>query len=628
MSNENEAMDAEQGATLSNASYEDQQRGKIVSIAGLEYRVFGSTRSDTGFQATAYQRGDQIYIAYRGTEALKWDIWDQPVKDLGTDYQMVREQTDRQLPDADAFTRSVLAQVKAAHPDWDLSKHVFVTGHSLGGTHAEIMAARYHLGGTGYNAYGAVDLGYGIPEGQPEKAPAFNGYMRASDVVSSASRHYGTNHVYATAQDIDSLRAGRYLDPPDQAHPANPLLTASLSAHFISNFAPDPGHGLSIMSAANEARYRQFQPAIDRYRNNVMSSRIDLHDVLGHSRDPAQAARLDARVSDALSVAGYHAGVATARFALGVDATEQRLDSASRISRASEDLLYSGTSALAQGTQLAGKTLRARADQVADGFRSAGHSAQQAAHAVSREALLSPASPLLATTVALGAQAAGYVIHVEAEGWTVASQVTGQAAHMTGDKASQVIHAQGEFAHGVFSSLSTKAGEASQTLHELSQRASGTRAHDVVMDKVTQVEHFWGSALQNAAPTWHHAGEIVDSAAARAYQTLSRPGSWLGTASGQPHAASSHMSPMGSFKHADHPQHALYEKLKEVMPPQTSEARLTQATAACHMAGLDHPGQLEQIHISGKAVVILGNAPGGHVSVDLTTRPPSVAQTM
>lgn len=91
---------------------------------------------------------------------------------------------------------------------------------------------------------------------------------------------------------------------------------------------------------------------------------------------------------------------------------------------------------------------------------------------------------------------------------------------------------------------------------------------------------------------------------------------------------SSAASARDRYPDTGHPQHPLYEKLKQVMPPQTSEARLTQTTAACHRAGLDHPGQLEQIHISGKAVVVLGNAPGGHVSVDLTSRPPSVEQTM
>jgi hypothetical protein len=634
MSNENEAMDAEQGATLSSASYEDQQRGNTVFVAGLEYQVFGSASSETGFQATAYQRGDQIYIAYRGTEALKWDIWDQPVKDLGTDYQMVREQTDRQLPDADAFTQSVLAQVKAAHPDWELSKHLFVTGHSLGGTHAEIMAARYHLGGTTYNAYGAVDLGYGVPEGQPRDTPAFNGYMRASDVVSSASRHYGSSHIYATWQDIDSLHAGRYLDPADHAHPANPLLAASLSAHFISNFAPESGHDQSIMSAANEARYRQYQPAIDRYRSDVLTSRIDLHDVLNHGRDSAQAARrLDASTRDALSVTRYQSGVAAARFVLGVNATEQQLESASRISHAAGEVLHSGADALAQGTQATARTVQAVADRLADGFRGAGHRVQHAAQMASQEAVLSPAPPLLATSVALGASGAGYVLHIEANAWAATSRFTGEVAYAAGERASQVTHAQGERTRGAFEILSKTAAEAGQNLHVLSQRASGTQAHDVVVDRLAQAEHVLQAAVQHTAHGWHHAGEVVGSMASTAYETMTHPGSWFGTPpatslSAHAHAPSPELSTTESFKQADHPQHALHETLRSLLPPQTSEARLSQATAACHMAGLDRAGQLEQIHISGKAVVILGNAATVHVSVDLTKRPPSIEQTM
>ncbi|MFA6229139.1 MAG: phospholipase [Rhodanobacter sp.] len=130
----------------------------------------------------------------------------------------------------------------------------------------------------------------------------------------------------------------------------------------------------------------------------------------------------------------------------------------------------------------------------------------------------------------------------------------------------------------------------------------------------------------------------VEQAEQRARQTLQHllpnPGSRgkneheLSLAPDLSQAPSSAAPARASYRDSGHPQHALYEKLKEVMPPQTSAARLTQSTAACHMAGLDHPGQLEQIHVSGKAVVILGNAPGGHVSVDLTSRPPSVEQTM
>ncbi len=154
-------------------------------------------------------------------------------------------------------------------------------------------------------------------------------------------------------------------------------------------------------------------------------------------------------------------------------------------------------------------------------------------------------------------------------------------------------------------------------------RAAGTEAFDrhlmhatVIPSMDSRVEH----AEQHARQTLQH--------------LLPNPGS-PGKSEHEPNPAhdrtrtsSSAASAHAAYPDSVHPQHALYDELKKVMPPQTSEARLTQTTAACHRAGLDLPGQLEQIHISGKAVVILGNALGGHVSVDLTTRPPSVEQTM
>ncbi|MET3653092.1 hypothetical protein [Dyella japonica] len=245
--------------------YSDRrQEGGMVTINGVDYRVLAKADDPSGFQGIAYRSLDEnkLVISYRGTEAIKPKLWDQPVKDLGTDYVMVRDQFNRQESDADAFTRRVFDLVREKHPNWNLSEHITVTGHSLGGTHAQMMAARYGLGGMAYNAYGAVDIGSLVPEGQPANAPSFINHVRATDVVSAGNRHYGSVVGYATEQDIANLQFGGYLDAPNPAHPPNPLLAASLTAHFVNNFSPDPG-GQTVMTEANEARYRQYQGAIE-----------------------------------------------------------------------------------------------------------------------------------------------------------------------------------------------------------------------------------------------------------------------------------------------------------------------------------------------------------------------------
>lgn len=555
-------------AELSKDSYNEHKLRDEVVAGGVAYRVIDTVNhSQSGFEATAYQRVEtgEVVIAYRGTEAAKLKLWDEPTKDLGADYQMVRDQANKQLPNAEAFTDRVMQNVRAnAEKYHQPAPQITVTGHSLGGTLAEIEASRHRLGGAGFNAYGAADLKYGVPEGQPKDAPAFTGYARASDVVSSASPHYGTMHIYATQQDIASLQAGRYLEPPSTAHPTDPLLTADLNAHFVTNFSPDPGKGETIMTAANEARYQQYQGAIDHYRSDVMASRIDLHDVLNHSRDPARAARLEAKVEDALHVASYGAAVRTGEFAAGVPLAERELNATAHGAHATGQAVHAGADGLAHGTQATGQAVQAGADHAAQGLHNAGQAAQRTGDAVSREAqVLSPVDPLMAAGVALGAKGAGYVMHAEAEGLAASSHLAGHAARAAAEAAAQKIHAAGEVAHVALDAVSAKANAVSQSIHDTAQAAASTQTHDAVMDKVHQSERTVGAVVQGAAQGVQHAGAAIGQAASQSYDTLTHPGAWFDSKSSTPgHAtvapASAHAP--SDPRRPDHPQHAQYEK--------------------------------------------------------------------
>lgn len=478
-------------AWFSRDCYVDHDQEDPVALNGLGYKIFDTINTPIGFQATAYRRisDDKITIAYRGTEAIKAKFWDQPVKDLGADYEMVRNQTNKQLPDADAFTQRVLEKVKKRHPDWNLNEHVDVTGHSLGGTLAEIMAARYGLGGAAFNAYGAVDLSYGVPEGQPENAPAFVGYVRATDVVSAASPHYGSVRVLATEQDIENLRAGRYLDAPDPAHPANPLLGASLAAHFVNNFAPDPGQDESVMSAANEARYRQHQIAIDHYRRDVMLARVNLHDVWQHSQDPTHAAQLEARVADALSVASYHMVVERAASLAGVTAGQRALHG------------------LAGGTHLGAQTMQNLSDSVARRTQSVGESVQHFADSAAQSALtlhdnmlrgVDTASPhmnavppsfLVDGGAGLDIQAPSLIAAGSEKVLADATQSVGRTIHGVTAQVSQATGAIGETVHTVLDEVSRHAHAAEARIEHAVQAAASVQAHDRAHEALTDAMH-------------------------------------------------------------------------------------------------------------------------------------------
>ncbi|OOG47797.1 XVIPCD domain-containing protein [Rhodanobacter sp. C01] len=263
------SIDTETYALLSQDSYNTHKPHQVVTIAGVDYKVLDQTSDPvTGYQGVAYRRDDtgEVVIAHRGTEQIIRD-------GVLTDGGMVFTGTNLQTHDAMAFTQRVIEEAKRKSEERDQPLNVTVTGHSLGGTLAEITAYKYGLHGETFNAYGAAGLMQGIPEGGHQVID----HVRATDVVSAASRHFGTVHIYATQEDIDHLQKAGYRDDGTLLTPRNPLKAVDLGAHGIDNFVPDSkllGH--SIISPENEARYRAHHGMIDRYRSDVLDLRTGL----------------------------------------------------------------------------------------------------------------------------------------------------------------------------------------------------------------------------------------------------------------------------------------------------------------------------------------------------------------
>lgn len=261
-------------ALLSQDVYHDTPVNQKVILDGITYRVFAAeNNSATGFQAQAYIREDvkpsQVIVAFRGTEFDR-----EPVHDGGVDAGMVLTGVNLQTHDALAFTERAMAEAKQdaedqGNPPPDFS----VTGHSLGGTLAEISAARYGLHGETFNAYGAAGLLQGVPAGGNQVID----HVRAGDLVSAASEHFGEVRVYASQQDIDTLSKSGYRDDSGILSPRNPIKATDFDAHAIDNFVPDSKLlGQSIISPESEARYRAHEGMVDRYRDDVMDIRKGL----------------------------------------------------------------------------------------------------------------------------------------------------------------------------------------------------------------------------------------------------------------------------------------------------------------------------------------------------------------
>src|SRR3990167_5259434 len=203
---------------------------KPETIGGHKYKILEHQDNPrTGYQGTIYQRVDtnEIIVAHRGTEFDREALKDGLLADGG----MVLNRSNLQASDAVELTRKALqlAQEKAAG-EGGTAPPVTVTGHSLGGTLAQVTAHHFDLRGETFNAYGATSLGLRIPAG----GHSVTNQVMAGDLVSAASAHYGQVKVHATAQEIQTLGAHGY---DNKTHWSDPLRGRS-PVHLATGFTP------------------------------------------------------------------------------------------------------------------------------------------------------------------------------------------------------------------------------------------------------------------------------------------------------------------------------------------------------------------------------------------------------
>ncbi|KAF1718812.1 hypothetical protein [Pseudoxanthomonas wuyuanensis] len=163
------SVTSQQYAGLADAGYSNEYKpgtyppGKepTFEYEGIEYKVLEHASNPfNGYQGTIYQRKDtgEIIVAHRGTE---------PDQGLGqilrdgalTDGAMATARINPQSADAIALTQRAIDRAKDIGRETGITPEVTVTGHSLGGTHAQITAHQFGLRGETFNAYGAASLG-------------------------------------------------------------------------------------------------------------------------------------------------------------------------------------------------------------------------------------------------------------------------------------------------------------------------------------------------------------------------------------------------------------------------------------------------------------------------------------
>ena len=290
-------------AAAAKASYTDLASGaanqRHIELNGHRYQVFMYSAQPSGFHGTAYQQVDPPYaivIAYRGTDPDLKNHTLTGIQDVSVDAIMVADGLNPQEADARRFTQQVLEKAATLGVPRDL---VTVTGHSMGGTLAQIEAWRFGLRGETFNAYGAAELGVGVPEGGSQVIDN----VLAGDPVSACSRHFGQVRVYATPADVASLRETGYLD--GQRGLGRSLAALRVADHGIDNWAPDKGE--SVLTAANEARADRYAVAIAAFRQDAWGARAGLH---ASTKVPWSATWTLARVTEAVELTtatGLHA---------------------------------------------------------------------------------------------------------------------------------------------------------------------------------------------------------------------------------------------------------------------------------------------------------------------------------
>lgn len=312
-------IDSQQYAALADHSYGRDRHGNAVDLAalvgkatrieGVDYKILAHSDKPSGYQGTVYQRvsSGEIVVAHRGTE-FERQLADDLLK---ADGGMVVRRDNRQASDAIDLTRIAQAHAREyASDNRTAIPQVTVTGHSLGGTLAQVSAHYFDLKGETFNAYGAASLNIRHPTTGEIYRTGSGGndvlnHVMGADLVSSGSQHYGQVRTYTNGREIGTLQRHGY-DNDRSPWDGRSDLTAAVAtmhggSHDMHNFLPWNGDNRADTSVLADPVARRlattFDPMLDKFRADIEDRRAGItlvmrdgagliQDVRQHFKDP------------------------------------------------------------------------------------------------------------------------------------------------------------------------------------------------------------------------------------------------------------------------------------------------------------------------------------------------------
>ncbi|MET7142406.1 hypothetical protein M3S04_11725 [Xanthomonas sp. PPL139] len=661
-----------------NRSQRDVETSKAVSLDGKDYTVFGYANDPTtGFHATAYQNvaaPHDVIIAYRGTDpalfsgatsAERRDHALTTLQDIAVDAKMVRDNVNPQKAAADAFTADMLAKAASRGIPSD---QISVAGHSLGGALAELEAAKYGLRGATFNGYGAAQL----TDGPAQPGCQLTNYRMAGDVVSAASPHIGQVVSLASQDDIESLRAGRYLDAPAGAPPPNVLIAMRLGDHGgQQHFGSQSPENMLQPARFAEAvqRSEEHEAAIARFRSDVSQHRGELSLALrqmqagdgqrllppGIQRQVNEYLTLHAdqpirdRIEGNGVVQGVQHGLQSSADAVRssgryVQALDERIAAVAREGgRFTAPFIPVAPLAghvVGEAARLHGQGADAAARWVGGGLESAKSAVERGAHAAADAVVERIHDPRFQAGVA---NVANHIVNaydgarVAAQTATHTYQLGKQAVSDGVDRAERAMtHTYTATRHAVTEGLE-QAGRAATQTYDAAKHAvadgvgraghAATQAYDASRHAISQAAdsaaRVGTRAYETARQTATQGIDAAKHAAGQAYDTLTHPGQWFqrGTpapASSQPHP----QTPAAPHPHGASTPPASSVQAAPSAAHATDRAQNLGALSASDQAMFarirkDVPAHIDDAHV---AQAMLGAKQAGIVGVDKIDR--------